>query len=45
MIVYWTQHSRDENGPGQRVLAKVCLTRQPYAGCRRLALDSTKPQV
>lgn len=22
-IVYWTQHSRDENGPGQRILAKV----------------------
>ena len=22
-IVYWTQHSRDENGPGQRLLAKV----------------------
>ncbi len=22
-IVYWTQHSRDENGPGQRVLAKL----------------------
>ncbi len=22
-IVYWTQHSRDENGPGQRMLAKV----------------------
>ncbi len=22
-IVYWTQHSRDENGPGQRLLARV----------------------
>ena len=22
-IVYWTNHSRDENGPGQRLLAKV----------------------
>ena len=22
-IVYWTQHSRDENGPGQRLLAKA----------------------
>ncbi len=22
-IVFWTQHSRDENGPGQRLLAKV----------------------
>ena len=23
LIVYWTNHSHDENGPGQRVLAKV----------------------
>jgi len=23
LIVYWTNHSRDENGPGQRILAKV----------------------
>ena len=23
LIVYWTNHSKDENGPGQRVLAKV----------------------
>ncbi|MBM4085216.1 MAG: hypothetical protein FJ272_10540, partial [Planctomycetes bacterium] len=23
LIVFWTNHSRDENGPGQRVLAKV----------------------
>lgn len=23
LIVYWTNHSRDENGPGQRLLAKV----------------------
>ena len=23
LIVYWTNHSRDENGPGQRVLGKV----------------------
>lgn len=23
LIVYWTHHSRDENGPGQRLLAKV----------------------
>lgn len=22
-IVYWTNHSRDENGPGQRILARV----------------------
>ena len=22
-IIYWTNHSRDENGPGQRLLAKV----------------------
>ena len=22
-IAYWTQHSRDENGPGQRLLARV----------------------
>ena len=27
-IVYWTQHSRDENGPGQRLLARVGRIRE-----------------
>ena len=27
-IVYWTQHSKDENGPGQRLLARVGRIRE-----------------